>query len=156
MSTTITERPVAPEVIQQPVAPVPIRPQRDPIGELLERSADYIDQHGWAQDAWNDSQGHVCALGAVDALLYQTPSSGKKQELRRAFALIRAARRIRKTLGLSRWHTTAYSEHALLRHLPSGLIPVIGNCAAVTDWNDKVSTTQQDVVRGLREAAAKR
>ena len=43
------------------------------IADVLERAADYIDQHGWCQDEYADDSGRVCAAGAISAITEGSP-----------------------------------------------------------------------------------
>ncbi len=49
------------EVKREGEVAVPVKPWR----RLLLDAADYIDQHGWCQDVWEDADGRVCVYWAM-------------------------------------------------------------------------------------------
>lgn len=50
-----------------PVWTTPATPS-NPDADLIEKAADYIDEHGWTQGCFVDREGRVCAYGALYAV----------------------------------------------------------------------------------------
>jgi hypothetical protein len=91
--------------------------------EVLNKAADYIEEHGWARLAFETEDGKVCisgginrACGSTDALLYD---------------------------GHIGWRPKNEAREALTKHLGRNFV----------EWNDLVAQSADDVLHELRICA---
>ena len=118
--------------------------------EILDRAADVIQRHGWAQGGWFSSYREtppaecpVCAGGAMNVTVINRPAfdvvfDGWPAGLLDAYRVL--AHRVQPGLGIA---ADCDEEHRLDQYI-----------AAIGAWNDAEGRTAEEVVRELRAAAA--
>jgi hypothetical protein len=91
--------------------------------EVLDKAADYIDEHGWCQKAMVDNDGRVCAIGAIRAAVCMEEGV------------------------MMPWVSTGHQALTAATHLAEAAYD------GLDYWNDAEGRTQFDVTNLLRKAA---
>jgi hypothetical protein len=112
--------------------------------ELLARAADIIDRRGWFQGSYADDNGCVCTLGALRVAAANIPADAPYWEVRAA-ALDLPGR----FLGPN-FDEVDKAALALEEYLDNNGI----NAYGVSEWNDYIAATKEEVTTVLRAAAA--
>jgi hypothetical protein len=71
------------------------------ISERLEDAADYIEVHGHCKGALENSDGNVCALGAIDRV---APAVGLFTDVRHAFRQFLGSDRLVDFFSIAAWN----------------------------------------------------
>ena len=98
------------------------------VADVLERAADYIDEHGWCQERYTTDGVKCCAAGAINMVTTGDP-------------------------GITRVNEYHIARYVALETL-GDVIEENDGWGSVSEWNDHPGRTQAEVVAKLREVAA--
>lgn len=101
----------------------------DEVGECLLRAADYIEKHGWCKNTLIDQEGRACLFGAVYIGANNKFKLGQRAAIAENRLYLCACDRV-------------YNE-----------LDKIGAKGKGSEWNDRPSTTKEDVIGVLKRAA---
>ncbi len=104
------------------------------VKELLLKAADLIEERGWAQNAFQNDQGNLCIVGALNSVLYGnayavSPIIGSDLVNKNQKLLVKAQELLIKILNKDNQIKNLYS------------------------WNDLLSTSKEEVISILKKAS---
>lgn len=98
--------------------------------DILDESASYIEKYGWTQYQYEESDGSVCAMGAMIRVSNDTGA-----------------------VAASRWELNCAMQFlAAFVHAPNPRVPRVWS-TCIGSWNDNPDRTEQEVLDTLRLAA---